>query len=136
MTATLDKLGISTGPSLWAYCLAQRLYIGGLCGAYLVAASPAALRHVRSHWGLLMAVSVLELCAVVFFLEAIENLFVSYVVAIKRTNVLFSTIAGYVIFGEAVGKRVPYIMLMLSGMLLIVMQPEHEGLHHNHRTRA
>jgi hypothetical protein len=36
---------------------------------------------------------------------------------------------------EQVGKRIPYIMLMLSGMLLIVLQPGHEGLHHSHHTR-
>jgi drug/metabolite transporter (DMT)-like permease len=136
VTAACDKLGISAGPSLWAYCLAQRLYIGALCAAYLAAACPGAGRHVRSHWVLLMAVSILELGAVVFFLEAIDNLFVSYVVAIKRTNVLFSTVAGHLLFGEAVGRRIPYILLMLCGMLLIVMQPGHEGLHHNHRTKV
>jgi hypothetical protein len=36
---------------------------------------------------------------------------------------------------EQVGKRIPYIMLMLCGMLLIVLQPGHEDLHHSHHTR-
>ncbi|WIA12726.1 hypothetical protein OEZ86_006051 [Tetradesmus obliquus] len=73
--------------------------------------------------------------SVVVYLLAIENILVSYVVAIKRVNVLLSTLIGCVLFKEAVGRRIPYILLMLCGMLLIVLQPGHEGLHHSHHTR-
>lgn len=59
---------------------------------------------------------------------------VSYMVAIKRINVLLSTLVGCVLFNERVGRRMPYILLMLLGMLLIVLQPGHEVLHHNHHT--
>ena len=60
---------------------------------------------------------------------------VSYMVAIKRINVLLSTLVGLVMFKERIGRRMPYIVLMLLGMLLIVLQPGHEALHHSHHTR-
>lgn len=59
---------------------------------------------------------------------------VSYMVAIKRINVLLSTLVGCVMFNERIGRRMPYILLMLLGMLLIVLQPGHEALHHSHHT--
>lgn len=56
-------------------------------------------------------------------------------VAIKRINVLLSTLVGCVMFKERIGRRMPWILLMLVGMLLIVLQPGHEALHHSHHTR-
>lgn len=70
----------------------------------------------------------------VLYLLAIQQLLVSYVVAIKRVNVLLSTLAGCAFFGERVRQRIPYILVMLGGMLLIVLQPGHEVLHHSHHT--
>jgi hypothetical protein len=60
-------------------------------------------------------------------------------VAIKRISVLLSTLTGCLLFRERVAGRMPYICLMLLGMLLIVLQPGHEALHtashHPHRRR-
>jgi drug/metabolite transporter (DMT)-like permease len=58
-------------------------------------------------------------------------------VAIKRINVLLSTLLGCLLFNERVGRRIPAICCMLVGMLLIVLQPGHEALHqhHSHTTR-
>lgn len=136
LTASLDKLGIAAANhSLAAYFLGQRLLIG-LCGAvYLLCFARAALRHIASDMVLLCSISLVEQFAVVFYLIAINNILVSYVVAIKRINVLLSTLIGCVLFKERVGKRIPYIIVMLCGMLMIVLQPGHEDLHHSHHTR-
>ncbi len=96
--------------------------------------APSPLCTTCSDFRLLLAISLLELGAVVFFLEAINNIFLSYVVAIKRINVLLSTLVGCVMFQETVRSRIPYILIMLLGMCIIVMQPGHDTLHVTHRT--
>eukprot|EP00878_Enallax_costatus_P006571 GHUV01006889.1.p1 GENE.GHUV01006889.1~~GHUV01006889.1.p1 ORF type:complete len:545 (+),score=161.78 GHUV01006889.1:647-2281(+) len=136
LTASLDKLGIAAANhNLAAYFLGQRLVIG-LCGAvYLLCFARHALRHIVRDALLLFSISVVEQLAVVFYLVAINNMLVSYVVAIKRINVLLSTLVGCVLFKENVRQRIPYIVVMLCGMLMIVLQPGHEFLHHSHHTR-
>ncbi|KXZ44269.1 hypothetical protein GPECTOR_70g500 [Gonium pectorale] len=123
VTASLDKLGVITAPSIWVYFAVQRLAIGVASLAYILAISPRLLLLLRDHFWVLLAVSAMELAAVVFFLLAVQHLLVSYVVAIKRCNVLFSTLLGALIFRESVRSRLPYIFLMLLGMMLIVLEP-------------
>lgn len=136
LTASLDKLGIAAANhSLAAYFLWQRLIIGACGAVYLLCFARHALRHLVRDMLLLISISVVEQLAVVFYLIAISNMLVSYVVAIKRTNVLMSTLIGCVLFKENVRQRIPYIIVMLGGMLMIVLQPGHEYLHHNHHTR-
>jgi len=135
LTASLDKLGIAGAPNIWMYFLWQRLLIGAGGLLYLVCWSRGSIRYLVTAAPLLLSISVVELAAVVFYFNAIQNLLVSYVVAIKRVNVLLSTLIGCVLFGEHVGRRIPYILVMLGGMLLIVLQPGHEDLHHSHHTR-
>eukprot|EP00775_Hariotina_reticulata_P012587 gene12587-12718_t len=135
LTASLDKLGIAGAPNIWMYFLWQRLLIGGAGLLYLVCWGRGSIRYLVTAAPLIISISVVELAAVVFYFNAIQNLLVSYVVAIKRVNVLLSTLIGCVLFGEQVGRRIPYILVMLGGMLLIVLQPGHEDLHHSHHTR-
>ncbi len=123
VTASLDKLGVITGPSIWAYFAAQRAAIGLASLAYILTRQPRLLLLLRDRLPLLLAVSALELASVVLFLLAVQHLLVSYVVAIKRSNVLFSVGLGALLFGESVGSRMPYIGLMVAGMLLIVLEP-------------
>lgn len=136
VTASLDKLGIAAaGHNLAAYFLGQRLLLGFFGAVYLLSFGRSALRHMVHDMVLLSGISLSELGAVVFYLIAINNILVSYVVAIKRVNVLLSTLVGCVLFREQVRNRIPYIIAMLCGMLLIVLQPGHEILHHSHHTR-
>lgn len=89
ITASLDKLGVLHAPSVWVYFAAQRFVIGMAAGSYLVLHMPHVFGLLRTRWVLLLlAISAAELAAVVLFLEAIKYIFVSYVVAIKRCNIL------------------------------------------------
>ncbi|KAF8067202.1 hypothetical protein HT031_002249 [Scenedesmus sp. PABB004] len=136
LTASMDKLGIAAaGQRLAPYFLAQRLLVGAAAAAYLGLAARRSARHLLRDAPLLVSISLAELGAVVFYLAAIENVLVSYVVAIKRVNVLLSTLVGALAFKERVAERLPYIASMLLGMLLIVLSPGHGDLHHSHHTR-
>ncbi|KAL6765903.1 hypothetical protein V8C86DRAFT_1781989 [Haematococcus lacustris] len=124
VTASLDKLGVVHAPSLWVYAALQRLAIGSAAALYLALVSPGSFRLLCSrHLGVLLLLSLAELLAVVLFLEAIKFVFVSYVVAIKRANILMSLIVGGCCFGERVWRRLPAVLIMVSGMLLIITDP-------------
>lgn len=53
----------------------------------------------------------------------------SYVVAIKRCNILMSVLLGGVVWRERIVHRLPFICLMLLGMLLIVLDPDSSTVH-------
>jgi hypothetical protein len=129
VTASLDKLGVVSASSISVYFATQRLCIGLACLGYLLARARGAFAHFVSSGGLLLAISALELAAVVLFLTALDHLFVSYVVAIKRVNILLSVLIGGVVFKESIASRLPYVVAMLAGMLLIVAEPGHHRLH-------
>ncbi|GFR40427.1 hypothetical protein Agub_g1001 [Astrephomene gubernaculifera] len=132
VTASLDKLGVITGPSIWVYFAAQRLAIGTASLAYILAVQPRLLLLLRDHFGLMLGISALELAAVLLFLLAVRHLLVSYVVAIKRCNVLFSVVLGALVFRESVRSRLPYVFLMMLGMTLIVLEPGGHSFVHSH----
>jgi uncharacterized membrane protein len=104
ITASLDKLGIEAAQySLSAYFLAQRVLTGVVGLVYLLTCARSALRHVARDSLLLFSISLVEQGSVVVYLLAIENILVSYVVAIKRVNVLLSTLIGCVLFKVGFG---------------------------------
>ncbi len=53
----------------------------------------------------------------------------SYAVAVKRCGILFSVLSGRVFFGEPIGTRLPYILLMLMGGLMILLDPSRNEVH-------
>ncbi|GLI68989.1 hypothetical protein VaNZ11_013525 [Volvox africanus] len=123
VTASLDKLGVLTGPTIWVYFAAQRLVIGLASLVYILAVSPRLLNLLRENFLLMLFISTLELASVILFLLAVRHLLVSYVVAIKRCNVFFSVVLGALIFRESIGSRLPYVFLMMLGMTVIVLEP-------------
>jgi drug/metabolite transporter (DMT)-like permease len=129
ITASLDKLGVVSAASISVYFATQRLLMGLACLAYLLLRARGAFAHFASSAPLLLAISSLELAAVVLFLKALDYLFVSYVVAIKRSNILLSVLVGGLVFKESIASRLPYVLAMLAGMLLIVAEPGHHRLH-------
>jgi hypothetical protein len=51
------------------------------CATYLLTTSPQTFKLLRSHFWILLAISLCEMTAVLVFLEAIKHVFVSYVVS-------------------------------------------------------
>ena len=54
-------------------------------------------------------------------LTALDHLFVSYAIAAKRSGILLSVLGGAVFFKESIWDRLPYVLLMLLGMMLILL---------------
>lgn len=133
-TASLDKLGTVYGSNVFTYFALQRAVIGSVCILYLLLMRRDLIRFFASRYNcmLIVCISVFELLTVVLFLSAVQHILVSYVVAIKRCNILLSVIVGRVWFRESIASRLPYVFLMLLGMSLIVLEPSASTFHHTH----
>jgi multidrug transporter EmrE-like cation transporter len=49
---------------------------------------------------------------------------VSYAVAAKRSGIVVSVLVGALVFNEDILNRLPYVLLMFCGMLLIIFSEE------------
>jgi len=134
VTASLDKVGVMNAPSVWVYFAIQRLCIGVAALMYLLLWGRSHFTYLRTHLFTLLVISALELAAVVLFLEAIRYIFVSYVVALKRCNILLSVVLGGLLFKESIASRLPYVFIMMLGMTLIVLEPKASWLHNTTHT--
>ena len=95
---SFDKIGLLHSHSNAVYLALNRLAIGVPCLVYLVVKTPAALGQYWRHAGLLMGISLSELAAVLCYLKSLEDLLLSYAVAVKRSGLLFSVVVGAVVF--------------------------------------
>jgi drug/metabolite transporter (DMT)-like permease len=83
-----------------------------------------ACRIIRDHFVLVVGIVAAELLTVLLYLWALKFLFVSYVVAAKRSGILLSVVSGWLFFGERIRDKIGYIFVMIAGMLLIVLAPD------------
>ena len=132
ITSSLDKLGLTLSPNhtVFVYVTFQRTFIFLLTSCSLAMSRPQDFRFLLSHVRIIAAIACCELLSVLFFLAAIDHLHVAYVVAMKRANILFSVIVGAVFFGEPIRDRVKFILMMMAGCVLIVLEPDQSAIHH------
>ncbi|CAI5483684.1 unnamed protein product [Closterium sp. Yama58-4] len=115
-----DKLGVHHSPSVVVFAGLQRLFMAVPPVLYLAATRPSAFPLLLQHFPLLAGISACEITAIVFYLQSLHWLLVSYSVAAKRSNILISMFVGYFLFKENIWKRLPYVLLMIAGMTLII----------------
>jgi uncharacterized membrane protein len=77
LTASFDKLGMSSSSSTAFYIMMQRVLIAVMGLIYLLAASPRTLRHLYRDAVLLVTLSLAEQLAIVLYFKAIQNILVS-----------------------------------------------------------
>jgi uncharacterized membrane protein len=76
LTASFDKLGMSSSTSTAFYIMMQRLLIAAVSLAYLLLGTPRTLRHLYRDAVLLVALSLAEQLAIVLYFKAIQNILV------------------------------------------------------------
>lgn len=135
ITSSVDKLGVLNAPSVSIYLAFQRLIMGLASMAYLLARAKLDYAAIFKGGLPLLLTAVLELAAVILYLNAVTYTLVTYAVALKRFNVLFSVVIGGLVFKENILSRLPYVCLMLFGMILVVAEPlisTHPGIFWRH----
>lgn len=117
----LDKMGTHLSPSPVLFAAVQRVIMAIPVVVYLILISPRSFRHLLHRFPAFVTISVFEIVAFICFLKSLETLLVSYAIAAKRSNVLLSVIVGRVVFKEKIWKKLPFVILMVAGMVLIIL---------------
>jgi drug/metabolite transporter (DMT)-like permease len=122
LTSALGKVAIlHSSPAAFAI-----LYLPVLAAAaapvVLLTAGPS-LPQLRIHWGLLFAIGFAEAAMTIFHCLAISQVQAAYMIAVKRTSLIFSVGYGYILFNETrIRQRLAGSLLMLAGVALISMR--------------
>ncbi|KAL4195278.1 hypothetical protein AMTRI_Chr05g72540 [Amborella trichopoda] len=118
---SLDKMGAHLSESAVLFAAIQRVIMALPVMIHLLLYSPKSFKHLVNDFPAFALISVFEVAAFICFLKSLESLLVSYAVAAKRSNVILSVIVGKVVFKEKIWRKLPYIVMMVSGMALIIL---------------
>lgn len=117
--ANIDKLAVSRYSSpVWLCFLVSSTAL--LMGLYLLARKDFSFRPICASWRPLMILGAVFALSYLLQLAVIMMTLASYLVAVKRMSVVFSSFYGVWILRESSFKeRLPGIMLMILGVILI-----------------
>lgn len=117
---SLDKMGAHLAPSPIAFAAIQKVIMAIPVTLFLALISPSSFKHLFGQFHVLFSISLFEILAFICYLKSLETLLVAYSIAAKRSNVLITVFIGKFVFKEKILRRLPFILLMIGGMVLIV----------------
>lgn len=123
VSATVDKIGVvSSSPLFWAGSV-NAFAAAALAPALLLYRRTTTLRRVLATApALLVAAGLITALGLAAQMAALPLTLAVYVIAVKRTSVLFSVLAGAIVFGErATARRLAGAAIMLAGLLLVTL---------------
>lgn len=117
--ANIDKVGVlKSSPLVWAVALNLVVSVG--MGVIVFSRTPDVLQKLRLGWPWLMTTGFFAAIMMAVQMTALTMAPASYVIAVKRTSILFSSLAGFWFFKEpGAHQRLPAIVLMLAGIFVI-----------------
>jgi len=120
--ANFSKLGIEFS-SIWFYLFVSHLLEAVFMNIWLSISYRQELKSVvHNHLSVLVSASVTNILAVFFFMAAIQQTLVSYVITLKRVGfMLGGLVLGILVFKEKnVVYRIGGVVLMLAGVICIL----------------
>lgn len=119
VTGNMDKLGVVRS-SAFAWILALNTAVSVVLTVIMLKKNPHPFAAVRSVWPLLAVTGFCNGLALVVQMKAITLTQVPYLIAIKRTSVVFSALYGFLVLKEqGLSQRLGAIVLMVAGVFLI-----------------
>jgi len=115
----IDKIGVrNSSPLLWSVSL--NAFVGALLGMMMLSKVKDAGRQVRTNWPWLVAMGFFLALMMMFQMNALKMTIVPYVIAIKRTSVILTSLWGVWFLKERGGwERVLAVALMVVGVFVI-----------------
>jgi uncharacterized membrane protein len=119
VTATVDKAAILASSQAF-YGFSLDLVLAILYVPYLFRQRELNVKRVRDNLGGFLLLGLITGLVTIFQFTALKYMFVSYVIAIKRTGVLISVVLGALLFGEKdLRKNLFCTTLMVIGLFLL-----------------
>ena len=130
LTSDIDKLGKNASAhagGFIVYVTLQRIFMAAPLGMITAALNPEAFGYLKNPktLSIIFGMGLCELYTVVAYLHSLEHLFTSYAVAAKRSGILLSVLGGAIMFKEPIGDRLPYVFVIIIGMMCIILADEY-----------
>jgi uncharacterized membrane protein len=121
ITANFDKIAIQhSNPFFYTFVINLFLFTAFI--PIVLVKSRKSLGKVLMNSRILFPVGLFSALTLIFQFYAISLTIVPYVISIKRTSVIFSTLYGFLFFGEKRTKeRLLAALIMILGVLLITL---------------
>lgn len=119
VSGNLDKIGVrASNPFIWIVSLNGAVGIG--MGCLMIARSRNWREQIRRHWRILTFLGFCNAAALTAQMFAITQTHVPYLIAVKRTSVIFTAAYGFIILKEKNWRqRLFGIVLMVAGVFAI-----------------
>ena len=119
VSGNLDKVGvIHSSPFMWIFMLNFMLSI--ILGGIMFRKTTAIARQIKGAWPFLVAVGLCNGLALIFQMTAIKMTLVPYLIAVKRTSVMMTSLFGLFLFKEkGLRERLVGVVLMVLGVFMI-----------------
>ncbi len=121
ITSNLDKLGLQhSSPIFWVVAMYSFVAMAFLPIVLYKARSK--FKQIAKHWKFLGGIGAITAASVSFQMMAINLTLVAYVIAIKRTSTIMSSLFGFWLFKEkGIKERLAGVIIMVLGVILIVL---------------
>lgn len=119
ISGNFDKIGVvHSSPVMWIFSLHFLLAIG--LGAVMLKRTTGIGRQIKDTWPLLIALGTLNGLGLIFQMFAIKMTLVPYLIAVKRTSVVMTSLFGFFLFKEkGLRERLIGVVLMALGVFMI-----------------
>ncbi len=119
VSANIDKVGvIHSSPLMWMFALNCMVSIG--LGGIMLKRSTNIAQQIKGAWPLLIALGMCNGLAAIFQMTAIKITLVPYLIAVKRTSVIMTSLFGIFLFKEkGLRERLIGVVLMVLGVFMI-----------------
>lgn len=121
ITANIDKIGIlHSSPTF--YLITVNIFLSFTLFSIILVTSRKNFKQIPMNLKGLVTIGLFSALTLIFQMNAIKLAIVPYVISIKRTSAIFSTIYGYFIFKEKhIRERLLGTAVMVVGVLLITL---------------
>lgn len=117
--ASFEKIGVqNSAPIFWSvvYCV----FVSLLLLPVVAYKSRTKMIDIKRHWKLLGGLGFSFALVLAFQMTALQTGPVTYVIAVKRMSILFTSLLGFFLFGErSIFKRTAGVIVMLAGVFFI-----------------
>ena len=119
VSGNLDKIGVvHSSPFMWIFVLNFMLSI--TLGGVMVKRVTTVGQQIKGAWPFLLSIGICNGLALIFQMTAIEMTLVPYLIAVKRTSVIMTSLFGLFLLKEkGFCQRIIGVILMVLGVLMI-----------------
>lgn len=119
VSGNLDKVGvIHSSPYMWLFML--NFVLSVTLGGMMLWRATAVRAQIRGAWPVLAALGFFNGLSLIFQMLAIQMTLIPYLIAVKRTSVIMTSLFGFYLFKEkGMRERLIGVVLMVFGVFMI-----------------